>query len=198
MKITRCKLKKSIQKKLLQFFVLEVTTRSAADILGIQPNSAILFYRKIRMVISHHLALAADEVFDGSVELDESYFGGRRKGRRGRGSAGKVVVFGILKRNGRVYTVVVDNAKSDTLMPVVIKKKIMPDSIVYTDSLSGYDKLDVSSFIHHRINHSKEFADRQNHINGIGNFWNQAKRVLRKYNGINRKFFSLFLKECEF
>ena len=53
-------------------------------------------------VIIHHLALAADEVFEGSVELDESYFGGQRKGRRGRGAAGKVVVFGILKRNGRV------------------------------------------------------------------------------------------------
>jgi len=66
------------------FFVLEVTARSAADILGIHPNSAALFYRKIRMVISHHLALVADEVFEGSVELDESYFGGRRKGKRGR------------------------------------------------------------------------------------------------------------------
>ncbi|ASP18311.1 IS1595 family transposase [Neisseria sp. KEM232] len=193
MQITNCKLSKMVQKKLLEFFVLQVTARSAADILGIQPNSAILFYRKIRMVISHYLALVADEVFEGPVELDESYFGGRRKGRRGRGAAGKVVVFGILKRN----TVVVDNAKSETLLPV-IKKKIMPDSIVYTDSLSSYDKLDVSGFIHYRINHSKEFADRQNHINGIENFWNQAKRVLRKYNGINRKFFPLFLKECEF
>ena len=101
------------------FFVLEVTARSAADILGIHPNLAVLFYRKIRIVISHYLALAADEVFEGSVELEESYFGGRRKGRCGRGAAGKVVVFGILKRNGRVYTVVVNNAKSDTLMPVI-------------------------------------------------------------------------------
>ena len=178
MKITYHKLKKKVQKELLRFFVLQVTARSAADILGIQPNSAILFYRKIRMVISHYLALVADKVFEGPVELDESYFGGRRKGRRGHGAAGKVVVFGILKRNGRVYTVVVDNAKSETLLPV-IKKKIISDSIVYTDSLSSYDKLDVSGFIHHRINHSKEFADRRNHINGIENFWNQAKRVLR-------------------
>ena len=121
------------------------------------------------MVISHHLALAADEVFEGPVELDESYFGGRRKGRRSRGAAGKVVVFGILKRNGRVYTVVVDNAKSESLL-TVIKKKIMPDSIVYTDSLSRYGKLDVSGFIHHRINHCKAFVERQSHINGIENF----------------------------
>ena len=197
MKITHCELKKKVQKELLRFFVLEVTARSAADILGIHPNSAVLFYRKIRMAISHYLALTADGVFEGPVELAESYFGGRRKGRRSRGAAGKVVVFGILKRNGRVYTVVVDNAKSDTLMPV-IKQKIMPDSIVHTNSLNSYDKLDVSGFIHYRINHSKAFADRQNHINGIENFWNQAKRVLRKYNGIDRKSFPLFLKECEF
>ena len=62
MKITHCKLKKKVQKELLRFFVLEITARSAADILDIQPNTAILTYRKIRMVISHHLALAADEV----------------------------------------------------------------------------------------------------------------------------------------
>jgi len=72
MKITHCKLKKKVQKELIRFFVLQVTARSAADILGIHPNLAVLFYRKIRMVISHYLALAADEVFEGSVELNET------------------------------------------------------------------------------------------------------------------------------
>ena len=65
-------------------------------------------------------------------------FGGRRKGRRGRGAEEKAVVFGILKRNGKVCTIVTDNAKADTLMPV-IKQKIMPDGIVYTDSSISYD-----------------------------------------------------------
>lgn len=76
--------------------------------------------------------------------MDKSYFGGRCRSRRGRGASGKVVVFGILKRNGRVYIVAVDNAKSDALP--VIKQKIMPDSIVYMDSLSSYDKPGVSGF----------------------------------------------------
>ncbi|WP_131800428.1 transposase, partial [Glaesserella parasuis] len=53
-------------------------------------------------------------------------------------------------------------------------------------------------FHHERINHSELFAVKQNHINGIENFWSQAKRILRKYNGIDRKSFPLFLKECEF
>ena len=80
--------------------MLEVTARSAADILDIQPNSAMLFYRKIRQVITYHLELQADEIF-------KSYFGGQRKGKHGRGAAGKVAVFGILKCRGKVYTVIV-------------------------------------------------------------------------------------------
>ncbi|ETA83820.1 hypothetical protein HMPREF1177_01012 [Eikenella corrodens CC92I] len=48
-------------------------------------------------------------MFDGEVEADESYFGGCRKGKRGRGVAGKMVVFGLLKRNGKVYTITVAN-----------------------------------------------------------------------------------------
>ncbi|SUU42523.1 Transposase and inactivated derivatives [Actinobacillus ureae] len=197
MKITHCKLKKSIQRRLLEFFVAEVTARTAADLLGIQANTAALFYHKIRQVIDYHLSLEADEIFEGKIELDESYFGGHRKGKRGRGAAGKVAVFGLLKRQGKVFTVVVENTKTETLLPV-IKRKIKPDSWVYTDTYRSYDALDVSEFHHERINHSEIFAERENHINGIESFWSQAKRVLRKYNGINRKSFPLFLKECEF
>ncbi|RPB89949.1 transposase [Neisseria meningitidis] len=51
-------------------------------------------------------------MFDGKVEADESYFGGQRKGKRGRGAAGKVAVFGLLKRNGKVYTVTVPNTQT--------------------------------------------------------------------------------------
>lgn len=197
MKLTHCKLSKNIQRKLLEYFVLEVTARSAADLLGIQPNSAALFYRKIREIIAYHLELDAHEIFEGHVELDESYFGGTRKGKRGRGAAGKTAVFGILKRGGKVYTKVVSDTKKSTLMPI-IARKVAPDSVVYTDCYRSYNALDVSDFYHQRINHSRLFATGKNHINGVENFWNQAKRVLRKYNGINPRSFPLFLKECEF
>jgi transposase len=82
-------------------------------------------------------------------------------------------------------------------MPI-ITEKIAPDSLVYTDSYRSNNALDVSDFYHQRVNHSKLFAVDKNHINGIENFWNQAKRVLRKYNGIPKENFPLFLKECEF
>ena len=196
--ITRCKLSKKLQVRLLEFFTAEVTARTVVDLLNIQPNTAALFYHKIRFVIDHHLSLRADDPFDGEVELDESYFGDVRKGKRGRGATGKTAVFGILKRNGKVYTIVVAETKQTALMPV-IKHKIKRDSFVYTDSYHSYNALDMSEFKHFRVNHSKEFTcGRSNHINSIENFWNQSKRTLRKYNGIDKKNFHLFLKECEF
>jgi transposase len=93
----------------------------------------------------------------GEIEIDESYFGGRRKGKRGRGAAGKVPVFGILKRGGRVYTKILPNTFRAALMPI-IKAKIVLDSVVYTDTYVTYDNLDVSGFRHHRINHRQGFA----------------------------------------
>ncbi|MDO5652081.1 MAG: IS1595 family transposase, partial [Moraxella sp.] len=123
-----------------------------------------------------------------------------RKGKRGRGAAGKTAVFGLLKRGDRVYTAIVKDTKQATLMPI-ITSKIKPDSVVCTDSYKSYNTLDVSDFKHFRVNHSKEFTDKdnsKNHINGIENFWSQAKRILRKYNGIDKKNFHLFIKECEF
>ena len=89
--------------------------RSAADLLGIQSNSAALFYRKLREVIVYYLEQEALKILGGAIELDESYFGGVRKGKRGRGAAGMVAVFGILKRGGKVYTKVVINTKAETL-----------------------------------------------------------------------------------
>ena len=166
MKLSHCKLLRKQQLKLLEYFVLEVTARSAADLLGIQPNSVALFYRQLHKIIAYHLELEAHELFDGAVELDESYFGGAHKGKRGRGAAGKVAVFGILKRGGKVYTKVVINTKSETLMPL-ITRKIAPDSVVYTDCYRSDNALDVSDFYHERINHSKLFANGKNHINGI-------------------------------
>lgn len=82
MKITRCKLIKNIRIDYLN--LLEVTARSAADLLGIPANTAILFYRKIREVIAYHLEQDAHDLFAGAVELDESDFGGVRKGKPGR------------------------------------------------------------------------------------------------------------------
>ena len=172
------------------------TARCTAALVGVNRKTAAYYFHRLREIIADQLEREADKVVGGEIEVDESYFGGRRKGKRGRGATGKVPVFGLLKRGGRVYTKIIPNARSATLMPI-IERKVIPDSIVYSDCWGGYNVLDVSDFKHYRINHSKLFADRRNHINGIENFWNQAKRHMRKFNGVPREHFPLFLKECE-
>lgn len=196
MALSRCRISKSRQGKLLELFVAQTTARTAADLVGIHRNSAALYFHKLRQCIAAHMAEFEPEL--AVFECDESYFGGVRKGKRGRGAAGKVCVFGILKRGGRVYALPVASASSATLL-TALKTRVLADSVVYTDNLSSYNVLDVAGFKHRRINHSRAFVNRRgHHINGIENFWNQSKRVLRKYNGIPRKHFFLFLKECEF
>lgn len=195
MYIKHCKLGKKEQSRLMEHFVAGTPARTAAALVGVHRNSAIRFFHKLRAKVALKQQVLSEQ-FCGKIELDESYFGGIRKGKRGRGASGKVPVFGILKRGGKVYTQVIEDAKTDTLMPI-IRDKIRPDSIVYTDSFRSYNALDVSEFRHFRINHSKEFVNKHNHINGIENFWNQAKRHLRKFNGIPKQHFNLFLKECE-
>jgi transposase len=198
----RSKLPRFTQRKLIEHFVAGTTARTAAELADVNRNTAILYYHKLRETIAEHIA--DESPFDGEVEIDESYFGGRRKGKRGRGAAGKVVVFGILKRGGRVYTAVPPDLKRATLLPI-IRQRVEPDSVVYTDGFSVYDTLNASGFEHYRIDHGEGYVDygmegangRLAHINGIENFWNQAKRHLRRYNGVPKAHFELFLKECE-
>ncbi len=192
----KSRLSRAKQHKLIEHFVAGTTARCAADLLRVNRKTAAYYYHRLRAIIVMKLREGSREFISGEIEVDESYFGGARKGKRGRGASGKVPVFGLLKRGGKVYTKIIPDAKASTLMPI-IQEKVIPDSIVYSDGWRGYNVLDVSEFKHYRINHSKLFADRHNHINGIENFWNQAKRQMRKFNGVPREHFPLFLKECE-
>jgi len=184
------------QRRLIEHFVAGTTARCAASLVEVNKNTAAHYFKRLRQLILYHLELEYEQHFSGEIEVDESYFGGHRKGNRGRGASGKVPVFGLLKRGGKVYTKVIANASSNNLIPI-IKQKVVPDSIVYSDCWRGYNVLDTSEFKHYRINHSKIFAHKRNHINGIENFWNQAKRNMRRFNGIPKDNFVLFLKECE-
>ena len=177
------------QSRLIELFVAGTTARTAASLVSVNTKTAIYYFQRLREDIYQHSNTVKQ--LDGEIEVDESYFGGARKGHRGRGAAGKVPVFGLLKRNGKVYAVMIPDAKTQTLMPI-IRDKVKPDSIVYSECWRAYSALDVSEFKHYRINHSKLFANKHNHINGIENFWNQAKRHLRKFNGIPKEHFHLF------
>lgn len=108
-----------------------VPVRTAAELTGVNRNTAMLYFHKRREVIAARLA-EETPLLGGEAEVDESDFGGVRKVKRGRGAAGKVPVFGLLNRGGKVHAVMIPDAMSLTLMDSM-RERIRPDSIVCTD-----------------------------------------------------------------
>jgi len=179
------------QGRLIEHFVAGTTARTAASLCKVHRNTAAYYLLRLRKTIAYELEAESKVMFDGEIEVDESYFGGRRKGKRGRGAADKIPVFDLLKRCGKVYSKIIPDASGATLIPI-IERKVVHDSIVYSDFWRRYNVLDMSDFHHFRVNHSTLFADRHNHINGIENFWNQAKRHMRKFNSVPRRILGIF------
>ena len=115
------------QDRLIEHFVSGSTSLTAARLCGVNRKTSSYFFLRLRETIALELEVESEAMFGGEIEVDESYFGGRRKGRRGRGAGGKIPVFGLLKRGGKVYTKIIPNASSATLMPIM-ERKIEPDT----------------------------------------------------------------------
>ena len=161
----KSRLSQQEQGRLIEHFVAGATARTAARLCGVHRNIAAYYFLRLREIIAYELEAESEAMFGGEIEVDESYFGGKRKGKgkRGQGAAGKIPVFGLLKSGGKVYTKIIPDASGATLIPI-IERKVVADSIVYSDCWRGYNVLDVSDFHHFRINQSKFFVDRHNHM----------------------------------
>ena len=189
-------------KKILKCFCSDIDATKTAEILGLNRKTINHYFRIFREVIFEKQQQDLS-LFFGEIELDEAYFGAKRlRGvnmpqKRGMGTW-KQAVFGVFERDGRVYTELIPNAKSETLRKV-IRGKVSLESIVFTDGWRGYSGLlDMGFEKHFRIDKSKSFSNQNGvHINGIESFWSFTKRRLAKFNGVKSTFI-LHLKECEF
>jgi transposase len=178
----------------VKLFSLGISTRKISEETGISYPAALKAVGIIRRsIVVHNKEYTAS----GNVELDEAYFGGRRKGNRGRGAGGKVPVFGILERNGKVSVSIVPNVSAETLLSLTVKK-VKRGSIVYTDKWKSYDSLMFCGYRHLKLDHDKRFSRGKVHINGMEGFWSYAKERLAKHHGVSPKKFPLYIKEQEF
>ena len=184
--------------QILRSFALDLTATQIALLTHLNRNTVNRYLTFIRQAVARFCE--QESPFSGDIELDESYFGAKRvRGRRGRGAFGKTIVFGIYKRNGKVYTEIVPDVSKDTLLHIV-RGKVARTSVIHTDGFRSYDGIvDLGYQKHYRILHSHdEFAIGSNHINGIEGFWGLAKVRLTKFRGLSKNTFYLHLKECEF
>ena len=128
----KSRLSKYKQDRLIEHFVAGTTVRTASGLCGVHRNTATYYFLRLREIIAYELEAESEAMFGGEIEVDESYFGGKRKGKSRPGAADKIPLFGLLKRGGKVYTKIIPDAASATLMPI-IERKMIPDSIVYSD-----------------------------------------------------------------
>ena len=185
-------------KHFIKLFSEDLNATQISNLTGISRVTVNKILKEVRRRIAAFCE--AESPFIGEVEVDESYFGARRiKGKRGRGAYGKTIVFGIFKRNGKVYTEIVPNASKATLQ-AVIRGRVSIDSVIHSDKWRGYNGLvDLGYKKHFRVDHSNdEFVSGQSHINGIEGFWGLSKSRLAKFKGVHKSTIYLHLKECEF
>ena len=82
----KCRISVYKQDRLIEHFVSGSTARTAAALVGVNKTTAAYFFHRLREIIVFEIEYESHEVFDGEIEFDESYFGGGRKGKRGRGA----------------------------------------------------------------------------------------------------------------
>ena len=180
----------------LYYFYLEISARKTSKELNLDYGTIQSRFMQFRKRIAGYCNAEAEKL-NGELEIDESYFGGKRKGQRGRGAKNKTIVFGILERKGKIYTKIVENVSKETLMKE-IENKTKKGSVFYTDGWKSYASLEQYGK-HNIIDHDKELVDKNhNHINGIEGFWSFAKERFHKYHGIDKENYPYYVKEMEF
>jgi len=162
--------------------------------LGVTYKTAWRMFQKIREMLYEKPTKKG-----GVVEVDETYVGGKRRGKRGRGSENKTAVFGIIERKGKLVAQKIADCKAGTLIPL-IKENVIPEAIIYTDEFISYYKLGRIGYIHNIINHAEQvYVLNDVHINSIEGFWSLFKRgVNGVYHSVSKKYLQNYINEYVF
>ena len=172
---------------------------TTAKLVNVNRKTTDRYFSLFRhLIIKEAIVERTDIGLKNGIEIDESYFGPRRvRGKRGRGAKQKIVVLGLRKRGGKVFTSIIPNVERKTVLPI-IRRVVNSGADIFTDGWRSYDALAVYGYNHKKVKHSEdEFVNGDAHINGVESFWSWAKRRAIKFNGIPRHRFSIFLLETE-
>ncbi len=147
--------------------------------LGVTYKTALRLFRQIRDLMNE-----GNNPLFGAVEVDETYVGGKRSGKRGRGAEGKTVVMGMVERKGNARVVVTPDVKARTLLSIIQEHIPTADgTVIYTDELHSYDRLTNLGYVHERVQHSaKEYVAGNAHVNNVEGLWSNIKRGI---DGVN-------------
>ena len=156
--------------------------------LGVTYKTAWRIFNQTRKLFSENV-----NPLSGLVEVDETYIGGRKAGKRGRGAGNKSVVMGMVERQGNAIAKVIPDVKAHTLLPM-IEKRVAKEgkTIVFTDELPSYNRVEKLGYAHEIVQHAaKQYVSGIAHVNTCEALWSTIKRGI---DGVNHHVSPLYLQ----
>jgi len=164
---------------------------------GVTYKTAWRMFKQIRSLLTE----GGMQLEGSTVEMDETYMGGKRRGdhrgRPNRADPKHRAVVGMVERGGRVRAFVAKDVTRKSLHGFV-KEYVMPRSIIYTDFLPAYEGLNkFNGYVHRRVNHSAGvYVQGDVHTNTIEGFWSLLKRGIGGvYHNVSAKYLQTYLDE---
>jgi transposase len=156
--------------------------------LGVTYKTAWRIFTQIRKLMNENVNPLA-----GHVEVDETYVGGKRAGRRGRGASGKSVVIGMVERNRNAVIKVIPDVKAKTLLPMIEEKVAKENkTIVFTDEFPSYNDVERLGYAHKIVQHAaKQYVRGIAHVNTVEALWSTIKRGI---DGVNHHVSPFYLQ----
>lgn len=178
-----------------------ISSIQLAKDIGVTQKTAWFMLTKIRLNLNETEKFLNNKL-DGEVQIDETYIGGKPKGRiwqnQGRSLKQKIPVVGLLTKDC-AYAVVTPNASSKTLK-TIIYGLIQPGSTIITDGWKGYYGISPE-YNHQVVEHKKgSYVNKEGfHTNSIEGFWSQLKRGIRSiYHVVSRKYLQFYCYEFSY
>ena len=163
--------------------------------IGVSYKTAWYLCHRIRKAMME----VQPEALDGTVEVDETYVGGKAKGKGYRYTGNKTMVAGVVERGGDVRMKVIPDNKRETLH-AFIREYVSPKAErIFTDQLQAYKGIADDDTKHETVNHSlEEWVRGDVHTNSIEGVWSLFKRaVIGTYHNLSKKHMDAYLDELE-
>lgn len=178
---------------------LMTATRSGVSAMEVKRQLGVTYKCAWRMCHQVRRAMGEKPILRNEVEMDETYVGGKRRGKRGRGAVGKTPVFGMVERKGKLNAAVVENVKASTIQPIV-NESVAKGSAIMTDEFGIYNRLQKNGYSRQVIRHAvKEYVRGSVHVNNVEGFWSQLKRgISGTHVWVSRRHLQKYVDEFAF
>jgi len=176
-------------------FRIGLSARALARELAVSRRIGWALLHRIRDVLQKDVLM---HKLQGQIEIDDTYLGGRRKGKRGRGAALKTIVLGLKVRGGPVRSLVIP-ALTTAHVHAILKAHVARGARIVTDELPVYHDFRAAGLRHRRIQHTKHFVRGPIHTQGIEGHWGHLKPTLvARHRSISHRHAQRYLTEADF